>query len=765
MYEKIQVLVLITFVGFSNSIKAQSFKEYCKAYEVTLSLRLNHYDTARYNYLIHRKQTTLTDDIAEIDFMGSKWALEQSITKIKSEGQFKVKLKLECIEGELSDASVSCDLEFNNWSDSNYVLMPAAVYNGNRYPAVQMGYMPFFNDPKQVGLDKPILLSDQPRLNWWKGYSRIQERSGSMSFPSISFYGKGDKGFWMFFKQGNEWGDYGIDLEEKAGREEAVISLTSPLVREQRMYDNTRMNSKPPYEKPANFKKGDIVTLEFYVDFFACPNVQGLYDRMVEIRENYYPYLHKKKLIPFSKAFEIQEEKFNKENWKDSSGYYSIGTYDNYFQDWQIGWTGGMMTTLPLLMKGDETTKKRVLRNFDWLAKNGVSPSGYYYGTIYKGTTQGDFPDKALGNDLTLTRKNADAVYFIFKQLDLMRKMGVTIKPDWEETNFKALEAQLDTWKKYGQLGQFINQKSGELYVGNTTSAGIFPAALCAAYNYSGKKEYLDYAEQIGMYYYTNFIQKGLTCGGPGDAVQSFDSESSYGLLESMVDLYEATGKQLWLDRAKEMAHQFATWVIAYDYVFPESTTFYKMKIQSTGAVFANTQNKHGAPGICTHSGIALLKLYRITQTRFYLKLLQQIAQSLPQFMTFGQHRFPECQDGWMSERCNITDYHPGLGETFPYSGWSETSFMLSTIELPGVYVNLDKEEVFSLDHIEAKIIKKKAKSLVLELSNTTPYKAVLKVLAEGSKTMSQPLFYNASLKWDEVQIQAGESIKLTLEK
>ena len=55
------------------------------------------------------------------------------------------------------------------------------------------------------------------------------------------------------------------------------------------------------------------------------------------------------------------------------------------------------MTTLPLLAEGTPQTKERVLRNFDWLYRNGISPSGYYNGTLYRWKYSGDFLNKPLG--------------------------------------------------------------------------------------------------------------------------------------------------------------------------------------------------------------------------------------------------------------------------------------------------------------------------------------------------------------------------------
>src|SRR5260370_5059067 len=110
-----------------------------------------------------------------------------------------------------------------------------------------------------------------------------------------------------------------------------------------------------------------------------------------------------------------------------------------------------------------------------------------------------------------------------------------------------------------------------------------------------------------GDSYYEHYVKVGLSTGGPGDICQCPDSESSVGLLESCVVLYEMSGNRKWLQYASEMAHQCATWMVSYDFQFPEHSLFGRLGMHSAGAVFANAQNKHGAPGICTLSGSSLL--------------------------------------------------------------------------------------------------------------------------------------------------------------
>lgn len=77
-----------------------------------------------------------------------------------------------------------------------------------------------------------------------------------------------------------------------------------------------------------------------------------------------------------------------------------------------------------------------------------------------------------------------------------------------------------------------------------------------------------------------------------------------------------------------------ASWCVGYDYRYQDDTQFAARHTATTGAVWANVQNKHAAPGICTISGESLLHLYRATGNEAYLTLLKDISHNLTQFVS-----------------------------------------------------------------------------------------------------------------------------------
>ena len=134
---------------------------------------------------------------------------------------------------------------------------------------------------------------------------------------------------------------------------------------------------------------------------------------------------------------------------------------------------------------------------------------------------------------------------------------------------------------------------------------------------------------------------------------------------------------------------------MTYAYKFPKCCEFDLQKINTTGSVFANVQNKHSAPGICTFSGDALYRLYRYTGDARYLELIKDIAYFIPQCVSTPwkpiydwDHMHGEEEgrllDGYICERVNTSDWEmqPYIGGVFNVSCWCETSLILSFVEL-----------------------------------------------------------------------------------
>jgi hypothetical protein len=127
-----------------------------------------------------------------------------------------------------------------------------------------------------------------------------------------------------------------------------------------------------------------------------------------------------------------------------------------------------------------------------------------------------------------------------------------------------------------------------------------------------------------------------------------------------------------------------------YDFPFPGDTEFGRHGIPTTGSVFANAQNKHSAPGICTHSGDCLRRLARLTGDDRYERLLQWIARQIT--WTVSREEAPihdpdgcPLPSGWICERVNTSDWDHNVGGVFYGSTWCEVALMLMAVEVGDV--------------------------------------------------------------------------------
>lgn len=572
----------------------------------------------------------------------------------------------------------------------NYVLIPACCYAGNQFDVRKYDYPPMFH-ADEARVDMPVTITDVPRLNP-NGSGKIEVTTGDAATPCVGVFSPSEKrGVLVFTVQEIQGKNIGLAYEN------GEIRLTWPAKREVRYYwSHMRENEEEwqdlPAEIPHKVLDFPCETLaEFYRVFFENRKIMGLDAK-------------RPKPCPFAEQFAIQKEKFNTMNWMENPGFYTVGTDHSRFQVWQPGWVGGAMSGYPLMKLGGELEWEREMKTLSFLFST-QGESGFFHGIVdAEGNTLGDAFGTPGAENWHLIRKSADVLYFLFKHFTLIKEKGKEIPKEFSDGARRTADGFRKLWQKYGQFGQFVDIHTGDICVGGSTSGGIAPAGLAKASEFFGEPAYLTVAEESAEAYYREHLCKGYTTGGPGEILQCVDSESGFGLLESFVTLYEVTGKEKWLQYAKECACYCSSWVVSYNYRFPEKSEFGRHNKKTIGSVFANLQNKHSAPGICTLSGDSLWKLWKWTGDPLFLELTKDIALTIGQYLStdaepiydwgltpeerdsgdpavLEPHRLPQ---GFICERVNMSDWETErcVGGVFNGSCWSETSNLLALAEV-----------------------------------------------------------------------------------
>ena len=143
----------------------------------------------------------------------------------------------------------SLSFEIEHCDGTEFVLMPACAYNGNRFPVLKKEYPPMFT-PEEASLDMPSYITDVPCLES-DGTGRIEVTTGDLAVPCVGvFLPNRKQAVFVFTVQSLDGQNIGIAYER------GTVELTWParrtlLYRWPHMVPNPEPWCDQPAEIPA----------------------------------------------------------------------------------------------------------------------------------------------------------------------------------------------------------------------------------------------------------------------------------------------------------------------------------------------------------------------------------------------------------------------------------------------------------------------------------------------------------------------------------
>jgi hypothetical protein len=611
----------------------------------------------------------------EMAFAGSGVTMSGQLVHDSEGADMAFTIQSDC---KLSNVQLVQALELGlSWR--SYVIAPGAMYNGNRFIVSPQPYAPYLLT-EGVTPNGPIVQADVPRLCSDTGY-RAEFAANALAIPVVGIYDPEKQlGYLIGVEVYGDWGVSGVNIQTLPD-EPVRIEICLPVMRRRRyrFCDWIDVDNEPGM----NLEPGKTISFKIRVIPVKTATIPGFVAKIAE-----YGYAHRgqetrRHVMSFADAAELIEAKQDAHNWNETNGYYQ-SSMGNTGWIMQTGWVGGGVTMFAMAMSGNPERRRRAVRMLDVFCRQALSPSGYFHG-LHDGKQWRSFGVKRPGcRAFSLIRRSLECTRDVLKTIELLKNRGETIVTAWEDAAKRNLDAMVDTATRFGHLGYTVDRDNGDVLWGDSCCGAFGIEPLVRGAEWFKEPKYLDTARKLADYYVTHFLNKGYTCGGVGDALMAVDSESNYALLSGLVHLHAATGEPKHLEWARQAADLFATWVLCYDAKLPSDSPLGKLGIQPQGAVFANVQNQHGAPGICTASGDALLKLYEATGEERYLRLLEDIAQCIPQMIVRpgNQTTWPNLPAGCISERMMTMDGMEPNGHTAGLSTWAEISMLLTAREL-----------------------------------------------------------------------------------
>ncbi|MDD6033585.1 MAG: hypothetical protein PUC47_08925 [Oscillospiraceae bacterium] len=148
---------------------------------------------------------------------------------------------------------------------SEYVLLPACCYNGNRFCSLKKIYPPMFA-LEEAAVDLPVTITDVIRLQP-DGSGRIEATTGDVSTPCIGVFSeKKKKGLLLFTVQ--EVSGVNLGLAYERGR----MELQVPHFRQNGLYrGNTIREGKDP---GMDFSAGQEFSIPYRLLEFPCETME-----------------------------------------------------------------------------------------------------------------------------------------------------------------------------------------------------------------------------------------------------------------------------------------------------------------------------------------------------------------------------------------------------------------------------------------------------------------------------------------------------------
>lgn len=696
------------------------------------------------------------------------------------------------------DPGAGLGLEFGVWSLDNYVLLPGGCYAGNRFASRFVGYPPLLTEPADIGPHVPPIVSDIPRLNLHAGPSRLEILAADLATPAAAVFVPAVRlGVILLVDPRTSIGHTGLSISESDDRARASIGVRAPFNPEGKRSPNGALPARRT--EPPSARAGESITLRARIFAFDCRDVGQLCERLFAVRKSLSGPTARAHTLPFSAAFAEHEERVNR-RWVEAPGYFAVGGRESAYATWQTGWCGGLPETLPLLGAGGAQSRARALRTIAFALDGGQAPSGFFHGLSDGKTWYDDgfsarlppavnaWPPRAPPYNHPrwhLVRRSADTLTYLVKQLAMLdRHAGAAssaapaapIDPGWGKAARLCADALARLWERNRQLGQFVDIESGDLIVGGSTSAGLAPAGLALAADYFKEPHYLQIAKAVADHYFERFVQIGLTCGGPGDALQCPDSESAAALLESFMTLFEATRERIWIDRARAAAHLLSSWVISYDAIPSGRDPPTAGRTRTSGAVLSDAQSRTGMPGYVLSSGDALFRLYRATGEVAWLELLRDTTHNLGQYLRHADAapagapdsdaRADARADAGARPDCPRVETATWLDArngVVPVAGLFDAIGLLAYTEVPGVYAQTNTGFVFAFDHVDARLKERLAGRLIVALRNPTPIEATVRLFSETAAEAADPLHPGAILAAPTAIVPPGATIEVAM--
>ena len=206
------------------------------------------------------------------------------------------------------------------------------------------------------------------------------------------------------------------------------------------------------------------------------------------------------------------------------------------------------------------------------------------------------------------------------KVWDLLRSIGVD-KPEYKEFALKVCEFFCERYNDEYGFGKSWHHITGECDKKDGSIGGFMTMGLIEVYKVIGEKRYLDCALRSLDFYYKRDLDNYVCTAGAVDC-SCVDKETAGPFIIASLDAYEITGDKKYLEYAEKAAYYFNSWMFVYDIHYGPEAEFTTHGYYTAGGTSVSVQHpaidQWGELMCCEY-----LRLYKYTgDERWYRRML-----------------------------------------------------------------------------------------------------------------------------------------------